>query len=388
MAMIHRSDRKRAAAGAIVVIAGLLMLAGHAAAETEAERAEAKSLLNQGLKLLEKNDFAGARERFERAYKLVPSPKILFNLGEANLGLGRNAEAVRSFEGFLDQAPYAPQASRATAERKRDALRQKVGFIEPTSAEDGTSIAIDGQQVAQTPLSRPLAVEPGKHEITFEKPGVTPQTSTVSVLAGQSIPIVVRLRSAAAAPAAKATATRPPPAPIAVQSAAPPPRPTALPPAPPVAAPAPAASLTSAPSSAPQNTDASGARRMRLAALGTAGGALLALGAGVTFQLLSRSNNADFNAVRNAENSPIDGRCNERIVPDAGGARCDELRKAADRDQTIAVVGFVAGGILAAGSAVLYVMAGSDAKPDRVQALTCRPEVTRAGVGTGCTLSF
>jgi len=95
-----------------------------------------------------------------------------------------------------------------------------------------------------------------------------------------------------------------------------------------------------------------------------------------------------FNAVRNAENSPIDGRCNERIVPDAGGARCDELRKAADRDQTIAVVGFVAGGILAAGSAVLYVMAGSDAKPDRVQALTCRPEVTRAGVGAGCTLSF
>ena len=102
MAMIRRSDRKRTAAGAMVVIAGLLMLAGHAAAETEAERAEAKSLLNQGLKLLEKNDFAGARERFERAYKLVPSPKILFNLGEANLGLGRNAEAVRSFEGFLD----------------------------------------------------------------------------------------------------------------------------------------------------------------------------------------------------------------------------------------------------------------------------------------------
>ncbi|HXU06049.1 MAG TPA: tetratricopeptide repeat protein [Polyangia bacterium] len=386
MAMIRRSDRKRTAAGAMVVIAGLLMLAGHAAAETEAERAEAKSLLNQGLKLLEKNDFAGARERFERAYKLVPSPKILFNLGEANLGLGRNAEAVRSFEGFLDQAPYAPQASRATAERKRDALRQKVGFIEPTSAEDGTSIAIDGQQVAQTPLSRPLAMEPGKHEITFEKPGMTPQTSTVSVLAGQSIPIVVRLWSAAVTPAAKAT--RPPSAPVAVQSAAPPPRATAPPPAAPVAAPAPAASLTSAPSSAPQETDASGARRMRLAALGTAGGALLALGAGVTFQLLSRSNNADFNAVRNAENSPIDGRCNERIVPDAGGARCDELRKAADRDQTIAVVGFVAGGILAAGSAVLYLMASSDGKPDRVQALTCRPDVTRAGVGAGCTLSF
>jgi len=381
MAMIRRSDRKRAAAGAIVVIAGLLMLAGHAAAETEAERTEAKSLLNQGLKLLEKNDFAGARERFERAYKLVPSPKILFNLGEANLGLGRNAEALRSFEGFLDQAPYAPQASRATAERKRDALRQKVGFIEPTSAEDGTSIAIDGQQVAQTPLSRPLGVEPGEHEITFAKPGMTPQTSTVSLLAGQSIPILVRLRSAAATPAAKAT--RPPPGPVAVQSAAPPPRA----PAPPPAAPAPVASLTSAPSLAPQDTAASGARWMRSAALGTAGGALLALGAGVTFQLLSRSNNADFNAVRNAENS-LDGRCNERIVPDAGGARCDELRNAADRDQTIAVVGFVAGGILAAGAAVIYLMAGSDTKPDRVQALTCRADVTRAGVGAGCTLSF
>ena len=374
--MISRTETKRAA-----VCACLLMFAGRAAAETEAERTEAKAELNQGVKSLEKNDFAGAREHFERAYKLVPSPKILFNLGEAYLGLGRNAEALRSFEGFLDQAPYAPQASRATAERRRDALRQKVGFIEPISAEDGTSIAIDGLTIAKTPLHRPLAVEPGKHEITFDKPGMAPQTSTVSLLAGQSIPVVVRLRPAAA--------TRPSPAPVAARPAAPspaPPPPVASPPpAPPQ--PAPPASVIATPTPGPPDAETSSSGWMRPAALGAAGGAVLALGVGVTFQLLGRSKNADFNAVTNAPNAS-NGHCNERIIPDAGGPQCDELRKAADRDQKIAIVGFVSGGILAAGSAVLFLVARGDAKPDGTRALGCHPEMTRTGLGAGCAVVF
>src|SRR5262245_48046586 len=110
MSMIPRTASSSTGATAIVVVACLLALEGRAAAETEAERAEAKSMLNQGLQLLDRNDYAGALERFERAYKLVPSPKILFNLGEAYRGLGRNAEALRSFEGFLDLAPDAPPA--------------------------------------------------------------------------------------------------------------------------------------------------------------------------------------------------------------------------------------------------------------------------------------
>jgi len=379
-AMILPSQAKRAG---ICAIACLLAFAGRAVAETEAERNEAKAELNQGLKLLEKNDFAGAQEHFERAYKLVPSPKILFNLGEAYLGLGRHADALRSFEGFLDQAPYAPQASRATAERKRDALRQRVGFIEPVSAEDGTSIAIDGVKAGQTPMHRPLPVEPGRHEITFDKPGMAPQTSTVSVLAGQSLPIVVRLRSGAAAQPAK-TARPAPPAP------APSPPPAASPPPPPpVTAPpsSPPESVTSSPSTVPGDADASGSQWTRPAALGVAGGAVLALGVGVTFQLLTRSKNTDFNAITNAPNSPK-GQCNDQIVPDAGGPECDQLRKAADRDQTIAIVGFVAGGILAAGSAVLFLIGRGDAKSDGAQALSCRPDVTRAGLGAGCTLTF
>ena len=354
----------------MVVVACLLALEGRAAADTEAERAEAKAMLTRGLTLLDRNDFAGALERFERAYALVPSPKILFNLGEAYLGLDRNADALRSFEGFLDQAPSAPPASRATAERRCDALRRRVGFIEPTAAEDGTSIVIDGQKLAQTPLHRPLPVEPGKHEVTFDKPGMAPQTSTISVLAGQSVPMFMRLRPAAA----------PPPAPLRPLPAGAPP-PTAAPP------PGPAASVTSTLAPAPRDGDTPGTRWMRPAALGAAAGGLLALGVGVTFQLLSASRNTDFNAVTDAPRSP-DGRCNERIVPDAGGPRCDQLRSAAARDQTIAVVGFVTGGILAAGSAALYLIARRDTQPDGMQALSCRPELTRAGLGAGCTLVF
>ena len=237
---------------------------------------------------------------------------------------------------------------------------------------------IDGQKVAQTPLRRPFAVEPGRHEVRFDKPGMTPQTSTISVIAGQSMPVVVRLRPVSGAPAAR-------PVPTTARARA---RARAR------AAAGAAGTATSPRSehrrhacSAPPETDASGRRWMRPTALGTAIGAVVALGAGVTFQLLSSSNNNEFNAVTDAPRSP-DGRCNERIVPDAGGPRCNELRNAADRNQTIAVAAFVTSGILAVGSAALYLIAGREAKPDSMQALRCRPEIAPAGLGAGCTFAF
>jgi TolA-binding protein len=58
----------------------------------------ARALASSGLQKLDVGDAAGALVEFERAYALVQVPTILLMIGRAQLKLGRNADARRSFE--------------------------------------------------------------------------------------------------------------------------------------------------------------------------------------------------------------------------------------------------------------------------------------------------
>src|SRR3954454_13220068 len=75
------------------------------------EKAQARALLVEGGGLLQSGDYAEALVRFEKAFALVPSPKIQYNLGLAYLGLARPADALQAFEVFVAGAADAPAAN-------------------------------------------------------------------------------------------------------------------------------------------------------------------------------------------------------------------------------------------------------------------------------------
>ena len=70
-------------------------------------KAQAKAILGQGMKLYDQGDIAGALEKFQAAYAAFPSPKLMFNIGQANRELHRHIEALEAFEKFLADAPDA-----------------------------------------------------------------------------------------------------------------------------------------------------------------------------------------------------------------------------------------------------------------------------------------
>jgi tetratricopeptide (TPR) repeat protein len=70
-------------------------------------RARALAQHQHGVALFDQGDYQGALAAFENVYRLVPGPKLLFNIGQANLALGRSAEALDDFEQFLKLAPNA-----------------------------------------------------------------------------------------------------------------------------------------------------------------------------------------------------------------------------------------------------------------------------------------
>ena len=99
----------------------LLLFALLAQASDPATSAQAKSraqvLLTEGSALYERGEFAEALEKFKEAYATFDSPKLLFNIGQANRDLGRPAEAVDAFEHFLVAARDAAPETIADAKK-------------------------------------------------------------------------------------------------------------------------------------------------------------------------------------------------------------------------------------------------------------------------------
>jgi hypothetical protein len=191
-----------------------------AAAKTPAQappdvRAKATALLREGARMMDEGRYSKALDSFQEAYRLVPSPKVLFNLGVAYTSLSRHAEAVDAFEGFLRQAPDAPPSSRDAARRHVAELRSKVATLALVSDRASGRISVDGRDLGTVPFNRELTVDPGQHQVRATA-GDKSVESRVDVAAGSRTALTLTFDEPMAAPVAV------PPPPAAGQATAPP----------------------------------------------------------------------------------------------------------------------------------------------------------------------
>ena len=157
------SRGRPALVGAMGFVVALLVSAS-ALGQSDAAKKRAQALQVEGLGLMQKGDSRAALQKFDEAFRLVPSPKILFNRGKAHRALGEDVAALADFERFLDEAPYAPKESRVEAERAVQALRPRAAYLEVQVEDVGSTITVDGHEVGTAPLARPVVVAPGAHE--------------------------------------------------------------------------------------------------------------------------------------------------------------------------------------------------------------------------------
>jgi hypothetical protein len=178
-----------------------LLLARGAFADSERDRAAAQGLQAEGLKLLEAGAAAAALQKFSAAYALVPSPKVVFNMGRAHAELGQGPEAYRCFDQFLAEATTnVPPESRAEAELMRSQLRSRLALVEVVGP-PGAVLSVDGHQLATLPLPRALAVEPGMRALRVEADGQPVIDKRLELTPGSTLRLVVEV------------APRPPPPP-------------------------------------------------------------------------------------------------------------------------------------------------------------------------------
>src|SRR4051794_19833382 len=167
------------------------------------KRVRVRALLLEGQKLVETGEYAEALGRFEKAYALVPSPKIQYNFGVAYNGLDRPADAMRAFQTFVAEAGDAAPANVAKARDYLAKLAKKVGTLELEGDTSGAEVSVDGRSYG---TATKVVVDPGPHQVTVEKAGRSPFFNRLTVAAGDRVRIGVRFSEPG-----PVIATQPPP---------------------------------------------------------------------------------------------------------------------------------------------------------------------------------
>lgn len=169
-------------------------------------KASAQALLKDGAQAYQQGRFFEALNTFNKAYEIFPSPKLLFNIAQANRELGRPVEAINAFEGFLSKAPDASPELLAEAKRSISDLSQTVGKLLIDATVSGAEIKVDGKRVGRTPLVDMILVLPGDHQVTATHASAVPSIKEVNVEAGTVQAVMMQLEprfdGSVAAPAA------------------------------------------------------------------------------------------------------------------------------------------------------------------------------------------
>jgi hypothetical protein len=159
---------------------------------------KAQGLLNEGSAFYERGDYATALEKFNAAYATYPSPKLMFNIGQANRDLSRPVEALDAFEKFLTGAADASPETIADARRSVTELRQKLGQIRIECDRADAEVSLDGKSVGRTPLREFVWTTPGHHQVTASHAATALALENVEVAAGVVQVVVLQLHALAA----------------------------------------------------------------------------------------------------------------------------------------------------------------------------------------------
>lgn len=196
---------------ALVVSVALALQGGAALAQrpSSLQQNEARTHFQAGAQHYEAGEYTRAVDEFQAAYRIYPSPVILFNLAQALRADGRLSEAVTSFRRYLEEAPRVTAEQRHDVEetiRELDAQRVTLTFeVEPA----GATLLVDGRALGTLPLARAVEVLPGEHTLVLRLENHETRTERIEVSAREQRMITVTLRPTATSARLTVTATPP-----------------------------------------------------------------------------------------------------------------------------------------------------------------------------------
>jgi hypothetical protein len=154
---------------------------------------------DRGVKLYGEHDFRTALVEFERAYRLSPQYRVLYNIGQCRYQLEDYVGSLRAFEKYLAEGDAEiAQDRREQVTASIGELHGRVAHVRVTANVDGASVMVDDAVMGVTPLSEPLLVSAGRRKITARKAGRTSAVHVVDLAGEDSVDVALELESAGA----------------------------------------------------------------------------------------------------------------------------------------------------------------------------------------------
>jgi hypothetical protein len=287
--------------------------------------ANARALGTEGVQLADRGDCTAAIDRLWRAEALYHAPTILGRLGECQVALGQIVAGTETLQRVVREplGPTSPPAFHAAHDRAQkvlDGALPKIGKLRIRVAQvPGLVVKLDGQPFPVAGLDVDRLTDPGTHQIEAAAPGFRTATQSVTLAEGGSQEVVLKLDSD---PGAAAPPPVAPVAPVAAGAAASPQQPAGEP---------------------PQKDEGGGPSKAGPIALLVGGGVGLIVG-GV------------FGGLALSKKSSLDEVCDPKSnCPASSQGDIDAL----NTNATIATVGFIAGGVLAAAGGAWLIFGSS-----------------------------
>jgi tetratricopeptide (TPR) repeat protein len=188
----------------------------------------------RGTALAKQGLYGEALEEFNQAYAKSPHFAVLYNIGQAQIALGRPLAAIEALASYLrDGADKVPLSRREQVQAQIALLEAKLAELTISTDKPGVAIRVDDRDIGRTPLFQPIRLAAGTHTITATPAGGAHITRVVTLAeaerrrldltfaadgpAGEELPAVT-----AAPPVAPATAAATTPSNAAATLASPP----------------------------------------------------------------------------------------------------------------------------------------------------------------------
>jgi hypothetical protein len=319
------------------------------AVQTLDPKQSAHNLLLEGNSLVKQKRWAEAEAPFEASWALNPTVEVAFNLGSLEAFLGKPTEAaehlsfaIRAWPVMDTMAPLFPIAQRLFAQSK-----QAIGVLKVEVNVAEAEVLVDGAAVGKAPLRREIFLMPGEHTIEARLKGHAAVKETVSLDKGTEKTVHLTFAQAKQKDG-KASAQ-----------------------------PARSESGDAAPVLRPAKDDAASKPRREIVIAGVATSAA-AITVGAVFAIVSSAKAGDANDLRATlvERDGAKACSASSLLPN-----CRDLydaMKTKDTFGNLATWGFVAGGLLGAGTAVYALASPKWAQTSRLRPL---PVATAKGAG-------
>jgi tetratricopeptide (TPR) repeat protein len=163
----------------------LLVVAGHAHAQSGDSSAMAEQLFKEARELAKANRWAEACPKFEASFKYDPVLGTRLNLAACYEHIGKLASAWGLYRESIDLARKAGDTKRRDyAQKQATALEPRLPRLvitAPTRSPAGLVVKRDGTTIEAGALGVALYIDPGPHEITASAPGFESFAQTVAL---------------------------------------------------------------------------------------------------------------------------------------------------------------------------------------------------------------